>query len=55
MFCQDRVNRTTRANAETCIWLRTASAVTGDREEEVFAGRVSSNEASETRLIRLNI
>jgi len=48
MFRQDRVNKTTRANAETCVRLRTAGATTGDREEEVFARRVSPNKALET-------
>ena len=28
--------QTTRANAETSIWLRTTGAVTGDREERSF-------------------
>jgi len=55
MFRQDCVNRTTRVNAETCVQLRTAGAATGDCEEEVFAGRVSPNEALETRPTRLNV
>jgi len=55
MFRQDRVNKTTRANAETYVRLRTAGAATGNRKKEVFAGRVSPNEASETRPTRLNV
>ena len=54
MFHWGRVNRLTRANTETCVRLRTAGAATGGREE-VFAGRVSPNGASETRPTRLNV
>src|SRR6266571_3490066 len=54
-FCLKMRNALLRKDSTCYVRLRIAGAATGGREEKVFAGRVSPNEASETRPTRLNV